>query len=109
MAFIAPASSGTPGKVTTSKPVLLRNGFTATSWLSAGEAVLRICTRSLLFDWPSATRSVSRACGETREASKKPSSGTWICELRLSRVLPPSKRTMERSGCRAVWYPVAGS
>jgi hypothetical protein len=60
--------------------------------------VLRISTRSLLFDCPSAMKNVSRAEGVLREASKKPSSGTDTCGVLLSIVAPPSKRTMERSG-----------
>ena len=55
VAFIAPGSSGKLAKVSTSKPASLPNGFVATTRLSALDAVLRIRTRSGLFDWPLAT------------------------------------------------------
>src|SRR5262249_44674298 len=44
-------------------------GLIATRRLSAGDEVLEICTRSVLFDCPSATKCVIRAKGELRDAS----------------------------------------
>jgi hypothetical protein len=69
VAFIAPGSRGTLWKVTASKPVFAPKGLMETTRLSPAEAVLVICTRSVLFDWPSATRCVMRAFGEARDAS----------------------------------------
>jgi len=56
VAFIAPGSSGRFSKVVASKPVFALNGLMATTRLSAAEAVLVICTRSVLFACPSATK-----------------------------------------------------